>query len=114
MRVVERGITSSKRCSCWHAARDGAPWEAAFRYERLVAGKEDGPGGRDGQERRLGVAVRGGTAGMPSVMNPLLGACAYRDGEHGASVTRQGRAGRVSRPSRWPGSRGGIGRRRSP
>ena len=55
MRVVERGITSSKRCSCWHAARDGAPWEAAFRYERLVAGKETALGaGRPGTQARGG------------------------------------------------------------
>jgi len=75
MRVGERGITSPKGCSCWHAARDWAPWEATFRHGWLVAGKGDGPGmGRPGTQDVRGET--GGQGGLPSMTNALLDACA--------------------------------------
>ena len=71
--------------------------EATFRHERRVAGKEDGPGaGRPGAQAEGG--VRRGHGGMPSVMNALLEACAYRDARHGG----QSRARRPCRPGKPP------------
>jgi hypothetical protein len=125
MRVAERGITSPMRWSCWHAARDGTPrgvtsatgggWRG--RRTALAAGGgeggrpwqrggEDGPGsGRPGTQ---GSGVREKGARRDAIRDE----CAARGvrvpgwAARGRAAHRS-RAGRASRPSRWPGSTGG-------